>query len=35
MMDGWLDVRMVCWIETKYDVETVIHDDPTSLMSME
>jgi len=24
-----------CWIETKYDVETVVHDDPESLMSME
>tara|TARA_Y100000310_G_C20683555_1_gene817551 strand:+ start:903 stop:1172 length:270 start_codon:yes stop_codon:yes gene_type:complete len=24
-----------CWIETKYDVETVVNDDPTTLMSME
>ena len=24
-----------CWIETKYDVDTIVHDDPDSLMSME
>ena len=24
-----------CWIETKYDVETVIIEDPATLMSME
>jgi hypothetical protein len=24
-----------CWIETKYDVEAVVHDDPSTLMSME
>ena len=24
-----------CWIETKYGVEPVTHDDPTSLITME
>ena len=24
-----------CWIETKYDVETIVHNDSTSLMSID